>query len=326
LDLSFANGHLQAVGRDARGRKQYRYHALWRTSRDEAKYDKLQLFGQVPPQLRQRVSNDLSLPGLPRARVLAAVVYLLERTLVRIGNNEYARSNGSFGLTTLRTRHVRVEGSRLTSDFRGKHGIQHCIDLRDRRLANIIRRCRDLPGHELFRYLDDDGAAHVIASHDVNEYLREITGEEITAKDFRTWPGTILAALVLCELEAFDAVTKAKKNIIAAIAHVATSLRNTPAICRKCYIHPAIFDCYLDGSLLESLQRRTDEILMDTAGGLSADEVAILTYLSGRATPPSPVLNSAAKPGTVRPRVRGKIVGALSVRTAPAAVLNKDAI
>jgi DNA topoisomerase-1 len=239
------NGHLQAVGRDARGRKQYRYHPLWRITRDQAKYDKLLLFGQVLPKLRERVTADLALPGLPRARVLAAVIRLLETTLARVGNTEYARSNKSYGLTTLRNRHVRIVGTRITFDFRGKHGIKHTIDLQDRRLANIVRRCRELPGHELFGYLDDDGTTHLIGSQDVNDYLQEITQQEITAKDFRTWSGTILMALALRELAGFNSAAHAKKNIGVAVQSVAKLLGNTPAICRKCYIHPAILDAYL---------------------------------------------------------------------------------
>jgi DNA topoisomerase I len=278
----FPNGHLQAVGRDARGRKQYRYHPLWRSTRDGAKYDKLVLFGRVLPKLRQRVSEDLSLPGLPRARVLAAVVRLLETTLARVGNAEYARSNGSFGLTTLRNRHVRIKGSHLTFDFRGKHGIKHNIDLQDRRLVNVVRRCRELPGQDLFGYLDDDGAVHVIGSHDVNEYLQDISGEEITAKDFRTWAGTSLAAVALRELEAFDSEARAKRNTVQAVEAVAKLLGNTPAICRKCYIHPAIFEGYLDGSLLQGLQRRAEEALAKPESGLSAEEISVMAFLSRR--------------------------------------------
>jgi DNA topoisomerase I len=189
------NGHLQAVGRDARGRKQYRYHPPWRTTRDEAKHDRLGRFGRVLPKLRQRVSEDLSSAGLTRARVLAAVVRPLQMTLARVGNREYACTSKSFGLTTLRNRHVRINGSHLIFDFRGKHGIRHCIDLCDRLLTNIVRRCRDLPGQDLFRYVEENGATHLVGSQDVNEYLREISGEEVTAKDFRTWAATTLAAM-----------------------------------------------------------------------------------------------------------------------------------
>ena len=281
-----ADGHLQAVGRDAKGRKQYRYHPLWRATRDEAKYDRLVRFGRVLPKLRRRVSLDLSSSGLTRARVLAAVVRLLEMTLARVGNIEYARANSSFGLTTLRNRHVRINGSHLIFDFRGKHGIRHTIDLCDRRLTNIVRRCRDLPGQDLFRYVGENGAAHQVGSQDVNDYLREITGEDITAKDFRTWAATTLAAMALRESESFESQTQAKKNMLEAIDRVANLLRNTRAICRKCYIHPVIFDGYLDGSLLEHLKRYRTRASTDPASGLGADEKSVLAYLSRRT--PSP--------------------------------------
>jgi DNA topoisomerase-1 len=279
----YSNGHLQATGRDARGRKQYRYHPDWRLIRDEGKYGKMLLFGKVLPTIRIRVEQDLSKRGLPREKVLAALIKLLERTLIRIGNEEYAKTNKSFGLTTLRNRHVKIEGeSRIRLDFRGKSGTEHHIDLRDRKLAAIVRRCQDLPGQELFQYLDDDGQPHTIGSDDVNDYLREITGEEITAKDFRTWAGTNLAALVLLRLEVFDSQTKAKKNVVQAVESVAKMLGNTPAICRKCYIHPAIFDGYLDGSLLEALKQRTEEKLADPGHGLRAEEAAVVGFLASQ--------------------------------------------
>ncbi len=247
------NGHLQAVGRDARGRKQYRYHKRWRSVRDGTKYGKILSFAETLPQIRRQVAADLARPGLPRARVLAAIVRLLEQTLVRIGNEEYARTNGSFGLTTLRTRHVKLEGTRLNFGFPGKHRIRHNICLQDRRLANVVRRCRDLPGQELFRYLDDDGQPHSIGSDDVNAYLREVAGEDVTAKEFRTWAATTLAARALAGSPPFDSATQAKKNVVAAVQAVAQQLRNTPTICRKCYIHPTIIEAYLDGTLVEGL-------------------------------------------------------------------------
>lgn len=281
-----ANGHLQATGRDARGRKQYRYHARWREVRDESKYGRMLVFGRVLPAVRAQVAQDLALPGLPRRRVLAAVVKLLENTLVRVGNEEYARENVSFGLTTLRNRHVRIAGSRLTFDFRGKHGISHHIDLTDRRLAGIVRRCRDLPGQDLFQYMDEDGAPHGIGSDDVNAYLQEISGEAITAKDFRTWAATNLAAVALGGLEAFDSETRAKKNIVQAIENVSKMLGNTPAICRKCYIHPAILDGYLDGSLKDGLKAHAEAVLAERDVSLSAEEVAVMAYLSRRLDAP----------------------------------------
>lgn len=279
------NGHLQAVGRDARGRKQYRYHPRWREVRDEAKYGKMLLFGRNLPIIRREVEKDLALRGMPRRKILATIVRLLEKTLARVGNEEYAKANKSFGLTTLRNRHAKVHGSRVTFDFRGKHGIQRHLELQDRRLARIVKRLQDIPGQDLFAYLDEDGEPHSVGSEDVNEYLREITGEEITAKDFRTWAATNLAALALRELEEFDSGAKKKKNVLQAVEAVAEMLGNTPAICRKCYIHPAIFDGYLDGSLIEGLKQRADAALehkADFGTGLTAEEVAVTAFLSRR--------------------------------------------
>jgi DNA topoisomerase-1 len=277
----FPNGHLQATGRDARGRKQYRYHPRWREVRDQGKYGKMLIFGKVLPAIRAQVERDLAKRGLPREKVLAAIVRLLEGTLIRVGNEEYAKTNNSFGLTTLRNRHVKIDGdSRIRFDFRGKSGTEHHINLRDRKLATIVRRCQELPGQELFQYLDDDGQPHTVGSDDVNEYLREITGEEITAKDFRTWAATNLAALALQRLEVFDSQAKAKKNVLQAVESVARMLGNTPAICRKCYIHPAIFNGYLDGTLLETLKQRSDEKLADPGRGLRAEEAAVIGFLA----------------------------------------------
>ncbi len=281
------NGHLQATGRDARGRKQYRYHPRWRVVRDEAKYGRMLIFGRVLPKIRKQVEHDLGLPGLPRRRILAAVVKLLEKTLARVGNEEYAKQNNSFGLTTLMPRHSRVKGSRVMFDFRGKHGIEHHVGLTDRRLANIVNRCRELPGQHLFQFVDHDGEHHAITSDDVNNYLHEISGEEITAKDFRTWAGTNIAAMALTGLERFDSEAKNKKNVLRAIEHVAEKLGNTPSVCRKCYIHPAIFDGYLDGSLLEGLKERA-EATLDRANDamaisdLTAEEVAVTAFLARR--------------------------------------------
>ncbi|NPD67908.1 DNA topoisomerase IB [Lichenicola cladoniae] len=276
-------GHLQAVGRDARGRKQYRYHPDWRSIRDEAKYGKMLVFGEKLPALRAQVQKDLTRPGLPRAKVLATVVALLEKTMMRIGNDEYAKTNKSFGLTTLRRRHAKVSGTGLVLDFRAKHGIQQHIELKDRRLAGIVSRLQELRGQELFQYLDEDGIQHDISSHDVNEYLQEVTGEDITAKDFRTWAATNLAALALHEFEQFDSEAKAKKNVLRAIETVAKLLGNTPAICRKCYIHPRIFDGYMDGSLAEALRARVEAALAPESRaqtGLTAEEVAVMAFLS----------------------------------------------
>ena len=275
-------GHLQAVGRDAKGRKQYRYHARWREVRDEAKYGKMLTFGRVLPQIRESVQRDLGLPGLPKRKVVAAIVALLEKTMMRVGNEEYARTNNSFGLTTLRDNHAKIRGGTVSFDFRGKHGVEHHIDLKDRRLAKVVERCRDLPGQDLFQFVDDAGDPHTVGSEDVNDYLREVSGEDITAKDFRTWAATNLAALALAALEAYDSDVQAKKNVVQAVEEVAKQLGNTPAICRKCYIHPAVFDGYLDGSLAEGLKARADEVLEDAASGLTAEEVAVTAFLSRR--------------------------------------------
>ena len=293
------HGHLQAVGRDAGGRKQYRYHPRWREVRDEGKYGKMLLFGKTLPKIRAQVQKDLTRPGIPREKVLAAIVRLLETTLMRVGNEEYAKNNKSYGLTTLRNRHVRLKGSsRMSFDFRGKHGTEHHIDLCDKRLASIVRRCQELPGQELFQYLDAEGAPHAIGSEDVNEYLRDIAGAEITAKDFRTWAGTNLAALALRELENFDSQAKAKRNVVQAVEAVSKMLGNTPAICRKCYIHPAVFDGYLDGSLLQALKRRADAKLANPRAGLKAEEAAVMGFLSRQ-------LAAADRVSLRRPRPRG---------------------
>ncbi|MFL5267995.1 MAG: DNA topoisomerase IB [Stellaceae bacterium] len=278
----YANGHLQAVGRDKRERKQYRYHPRWREVRDESKYGKMLNFGKVLPIIRERVEADLKRRGLQRERVLAAVVRLMEVTLFRIGNNEYAKANKSFGLTTLRDRHVAIDGNRIHLSFRGKSGIRHEADINDRRLARIIKDCRDLPGYELFQYRDEGGTQHTIDSADVNEYLREISGEEITAKDFRTWAGTNLAALALQEFELFDSDAKKKSAIVRAVEKVAKHLGNTPAICRRCYIHPAVLDGYLDGTLLATLKEQTRAYLTENIAGMSAEEAAVAAFLGLR--------------------------------------------
>lgn len=275
-------GHLQATGRDARGRKQYRYHSRWRAVRDESKYERMMAFARVLPRIRERTDRDLALPGMPRPKVLAAVVRLLETSLIRVGNDEYARTNRSYGLTTMRNRHVEVEGASVRFKFRGKSGVVHDIDIRDRRLARIVARCQDLPGQELFAYVDDDGQARDVTSDDINDYLREVAGEEFTAKDFRTWAGTVLAALALREFEAFGTQAQAKKNVVAAIERVAERLGNTPSVCRKCYVHPAVLDSYLDGSMLESLRRRAKKELDERAGSLRPEEAAVLALLENR--------------------------------------------
>lgn len=278
-------GHLQATGRDARGRKQYRYHSRWREVRDESKYDRMLAFGQALPFIRAQVDKDLARPGLPRLKVLAAVVRLLEVTLIRVGNAEYAKTNKSFGLTTMRDRHVAIEGATLRFKFRGKSGKDHNITFNDRRLANIVKRCRDLPGYELFQYLDENDQHQSIGSNEVNQYLREISGQDFTAKDFRTWAGTVQAALTLQTFEASEKVTQLKKNVTLAVEQVSQRLGNTPIICRKCYIHPAVIEAYLAGSLAE-VSAHLSEQPAEQPGQpqLNPDEAAVLTFLQKELT------------------------------------------
>jgi DNA topoisomerase-1 len=245
------DGHLQATGHDAKGRKQYRYHPRWRETRDASKFGRMVAFGEALPRIRERVEADLARPGLPREKVLATVVRLLELTLIRVGNDEYARENGSYGLTTLRCRHASVNGSAIRFAFRGKSGVRHAIDVRNPRLARIVRRCQELPGQELFRYLDDDGQPRTVDSADVNAYLRDAAGDDFTAKDFRTWAGTVLAARALRDLGPFADPAEVKSNVVRAIEVVAAKLRNTPAVCRSSYVHPAVLASYAHGRLLE---------------------------------------------------------------------------
>jgi DNA topoisomerase I len=253
------DGHLQATGRDARRRKQYRYHRRWREVRDETKYGRLIPFARALPRIRRRVGRDLALPGLPREKVLATVVRLLETTRIRVGNEEYARENESFGLTTLRERQVQVRGGKLKFRFRGKSGVEHTIELTDRRLAAIVRRVQDLPGEEIFRYVDEGGETRRIESADVNAYLREISGEDFTSKDFRTWAGTVLAIRALGALADFASQAEAKRNIAQAIETVAKELGNTKAVCRKCYLHPAVLQSYLEGKLADFMRGGAEE-------------------------------------------------------------------
>ena len=280
-----ANGHIQATGRDARGRKQYRYHPKWRETRDGNKFGRMIAFARALPDIRKRVHLDLSRSHLPREKVLAAVVKLLETTLIRVGNDEYAQSNKSFGLTTLRDRHADIDGHTVRFSFKGKSGVKHDIDFSDQRLAHVIEKCQDLPGEELFQYVDDDGKVCDVGSADVNDYLRKIAGEEFTAKDFRTWAGTVLAAMALHELEPHTTQRQAKKNIVSAVESVAKKLGNTQAVCRKCYIHPAILDSYLEGTLVQTLRRRIQKRLDKTfsgAGNSPSAEAAVLAVLQQR--------------------------------------------
>jgi DNA topoisomerase-1 len=277
-----ANGHIQATGRDARGRKQYRYHARFRELRESTKYEHMLEFARSLPAIRQTIAEHMALRGLPREKVLATVVNLLETTLIRVGNEDYAKQNKSYGLTTLRDRHVEVDGSELRFDFKGKSGKTWKLQVKDRRVAKIIRALQDLPGQDLFQYVDDDGERQSVTSADVNAYLKEITGEDITAKDFRTWAGTVLAAWALKEFEAFDNEAKAKKNIRAAIEQVAARLGNTPTICRKCYVHPELINCYVEGSLLLQVKDKAEAELRDDLAKLRPEEAAVLSLLEAR--------------------------------------------
>jgi DNA topoisomerase-1 len=277
-----SNGHLQATGYDARGRKQYRYHARFREVRDQTKYNRMLEFARVLPKVRRQVTRDLRLHGLPRRKVLAAVVRLLETTLVRVGNDEYAKANQSFGLTTLRDRHAKINGSRVTLEFKGKSGVEHEVDLSDARLAKIVKACQDLPGQELFQYRDDEGRVRDVGSADVNQYIQEVAGDGFTAKDFRTWAGTVLAAMALQEVKTFDSQARAKKNVVRAVERVAERLGNTKAVCRKCYIHPAILETYLDGDLSRMLEKRAGAKLARELKSLRPEEAMVLSLLQQR--------------------------------------------
>jgi len=272
-------GHLQATGRDARARKQYRYHPRWRPVRDEAKYGRMLVFGQALPIVRERIEEDIGRRGLTRRKVIGAVVKLLEATLIRVGNQEYARENGSFGLTTFRARHASVRGALVRFRFRGKSGKVHEIGVQDRTLSRIIKRCQELPGQELFQYLDARGRRRAVTSSDVNAYLRQVTGQEFTAKDFRTWAGTVLAAWALRGSAAPRTKTEAKRAVVRAIEKVAARLGNTVAICRKSYVHPVVVDAYLDGTLVETLDGRLGHVARAGEERLRPEERAVLALL-----------------------------------------------
>jgi DNA topoisomerase I len=278
----FADGHFQATGRDAKGRKQYRYHPLFREVRESTKYEHVVAFANALPTIRAKVRRHMALRGLPREKVLATVVHLLETTLIRVGNDDYAKQNKSYGLTTLKNRHVAVEGSEVRFRFTGKSGKQWSLKVKDRRVAKIIKACQELPGQELLQYLDEDGKQQDVTSADVNAYLKEITGQDITAKDFRTWAGTVLAALALKELESFDTAAQAKRHLRAVLVRVAARLGNTPTICRKCYVHPEVLDSYLDGSLVLEIKFEVESELRDELAGLQPEEAAVLAMLRAR--------------------------------------------
>ena len=296
-------GHIQATARDARGRKQYRYHPLYRDSRDQSKFRRVLEFSEILPEIRERIERDLRAGDLTRRQILATVVRLLDKTLIRVGNDEYARENRSFGLTTLRRRHVRIDGSKLRFSFRGKSGVQHDVAITDRRLARVVQQCQDLPGQELFQYLDSRGRRQSVSSDDVNEYLRYISGRDITAKDFRTWAGTMLAAKELWSVGPASSERETRRNIVRAIDVVAERLGNTRAVCRKYYIHPALLEAYAGGRTV-ALEPAAPGKAARRRGvaALRRDEVAVLQFLqdqTGAQPPAAPV--STGVTGDERP-------------------------
>ena len=277
------DGHLQVTARDARGRKQYRYHPDFRQARDGTKFERLFDFGEVIWKIRDRVEHDILLPGLPRKKVLATVVWLLERTLIRVGTQELSRANKSYGLTTLRPRHVAIDGSEMRFEFRGKSGVEHAVTVDDVRIARIVQRCHDLRGEELFQYLDDERKRQDVEAEHVNDYLREVTGADVTAKDFRTWAGTMIAAQVLRDIGAADTRRQAERNIVQAIDHTAGRLGNTRTVCRKYYIHPLLVSAYLEGQVLPPSPTRRIAKTRKPGGRLRKHEAEVLAFLKERA-------------------------------------------
>jgi DNA topoisomerase-1 len=276
------DGHIQATGRDAKGRKQYRYHAKFRALREGTKYEHMLEFAVLLPRIRAEVERHMRLPGLPREKVLATIVHLLETTMIRVGNENYAKENKSYGLTTLQNRHVQIAGSELKFAFKGKSGKQWNLQIKDRRIAKLVKSIQELPGQHLFQYLDAAKQRRDVSSSDVNVYLKEISGENITAKDFRTWTGTVLAAMALSEFERFDSEKAAKKNIRAAIERVAARLGNTPTICRKCYIHPEVLESYLSEELVLEVEKQAGEELSGNLSALNPEETLVLAFLKRR--------------------------------------------
>ncbi len=275
-------GHLQVTARDARGRKQYRYHERFRARQDESKFDRMIALSDVLWKIRERVERDIALPGLAHDKVMATVVWLLERTLIRIGTDEYAKANNSYGLTTMRRRHVAVAGAKVDFEFRGKSGIEHSVSITDRRIARIVQRCQELPGWELFKYIDDEGRNQTVEASDINDYLREITGREVTAKDFRTWAGTMLAAEALREMGPAASRREADRNIIAAVDRTKAKLGNTRSVCRKYYIHPALIEAYLQGDVLPPVGGKEWQPRGAQASKLRRHEQETLDFLKAR--------------------------------------------
>jgi DNA topoisomerase-1 len=287
---SCPEGHLQATGRDARGRKQYRYHPRWREIRDETKYGRMAAFGTALARIHRHIRGDLRQSAMPRTKVLATIVRLLETTLIRVGNEEYARSNGSFGLTTMKDRHAEIDGAQIRFHFRGKSGKVHTVTIRNKRLARLVRRCQDLPGHELFHYVDESGNVQTVGSADVNDYLRSITGQDFTAKDFRTWSGSLLAADALVRAGVPASARGGRKQIVAAVQAVAERLGNTVSVCRKCYIHPAVLESFADGSLARELERASH---IRGIRGLRSGEAALIALLRARSVRSKNVVRTA---------------------------------
>lgn len=277
-----ADGHIQATGRDAKGRKQYRYHERFREVQESSKYEHMLEFAKLLPGIRAKCAEHMKLRGLPREKVLATIVHLLESTMIRVGNADYVKQNKSYGLTTLNDRHVKIENGELRFRFKGKSGKAWNLSHKDRRVAKIVRQCQDLPGQHLFQYIGAGGEQHEVTSSEVNAYLREIAGHGVTAKYFRTWTGTVLAAMALSEFEVFDSDAAAKKNVRAAIEQVAARLGNTPTVCRKCYVHPAIIDGYLDKALALELREEVERELVEEVGSLRPEEAVVLAFLQKR--------------------------------------------
>jgi DNA topoisomerase-1 len=290
-----ADGHIQATGRDAKGRKQYCYHSRFREVQESTKYEHVVEFAEALPGIRDKVRQHLALRGLPRKKVLATVVHLLETTLIRVGNDDYAKQNNSYGLTTLKNRHVAVNGNEVRFRFTGKSGKQWSLRVKDRRVAKIIRACQELPGQELLQYIDEEGNTQDVTSSDVNAYLKEIAGKDITAKDFRTWAGTVLTAIALSEMASFDSAAQAKRNLRTAIGKVAGRLGNTPTICRKCYVHPEVVSSYMDGNLLLEIKSQVEGELRDALAGLKPEEAAVVAMLRSRLTKEVPRTPAASK-------------------------------
>jgi DNA topoisomerase-1 len=287
-----------------RDRKQYRYHPEWRAHRDDTKYNRMIAFGRALPRIRRHVGRQMRKPGLGREKVLASVVHLLELSSIRVGNEKYAADNGSYGLSTLQDRHARTNGSRIELRFRGKGGKQHAIDIHHPRLARIVKQCRDLPGQDLFQYVNGDGVVRDVTSGDINDYLRELTGKDFTAKDFRTWTGTVLAAIALREFDGLSSKSRTTRTIVRAIEHVAKRLGNTPSVCKKCYVHPVVFESYLDGTLVKALQGAAESEMKQSLSRLGPEEAAIVTLLQQRLKAAGEPLESVLRKSLRRQRRR----------------------